>query len=63
MSNGIRVDAIRYPDKEVKFVVTIFLDDKGSDWVEFDKKQFEGLITMFQTRLDESEEKALEYPG
>jgi len=51
MSNGIRINTIRYPDGDKKFVLTIFLDDKDSDWVEFDKEQLEGLIEMFQQRL------------
>ena len=51
MSNGIRISTVRYPDGDKKFVLTIFLDDKDSDWVEFDKEQLEGLIAMFQKRL------------
>ena len=51
MSNGIKIDTIRYPDGDKKFVLTIFLDDKDSDWVEFDKEQLEGLIAMFEERL------------
>jgi hypothetical protein len=53
MSNGIKIDTIRYPDGDKKFMLTIFLDDKDSDWVEFDKEQLEGLIAMFQERLAE----------
>jgi hypothetical protein len=53
MSNGIRINTIRYPDGDKKFVLTIFLDDKDSDWVEFDKEQLEGLVVMFQERLAE----------
>jgi len=52
MSNGIKIDTIRYPDGDKKFMLTIFLDDKDSDWVEFDKEQLEGLIAMCQERLD-----------
>ena len=51
MSNGIRISTVRYPDGDKKFVLTIFLDGKDSDWVEFDKEQLEGLIEMFQQRL------------
>jgi len=51
MSNGIKIDTIRYPDGDKKFMLTIFLDDKDSNWVEFDKEQLEGLIAMFQERL------------
>ena len=53
MSNGIRISTVRYPDGDKKFVLTIFLDDKDSNWVEFDKEQLEGLIAMFQKRLAE----------
>ena len=53
MSNGIRISTVRYPDGDKKFVLTIFLDDKDSDWVEFDKEQLEGLIAMFKERLAE----------
>jgi len=51
MSNGIRISTVRYPDGDKKFVLTIFLDGKDSDWVEFDKEQLEGLIAMFEERL------------
>ena len=53
MSNGIRISTVRYPDGDKKFVLTIFLDGKDSDWVEFDKEQLEGLIAMFEERLAE----------
>jgi hypothetical protein len=51
MSNGIRVSTLKYPDGERKFLLTVFLDDKDSDWVEFDKEQLEGLIATLQERL------------
>lgn len=53
MSNGIRISTVRYPDGDKKFVLTIFLDDKDSDWVEFDKDQLDNLIAMCQERMTE----------
>jgi hypothetical protein len=53
MSNGIRINTMRYPDDEKKFVLTIFLDDKDQTWVEFDKEQLVDLIALCQERLAE----------
>ena len=52
MSNGIRVSTVECPEGR-KFVVGIFLDDEDSDWVEFNREQFVGLIELLQTRLAE----------
>lgn len=52
MSNGIRIRTVRYPDGERKFVITVFLDDEDSSWVEFDEEQFDGLIALCQEKRD-----------
>lgn len=56
MSNGVKVSTVVYPDGERKIVLTMFINDKDSDWVEFDEAQFESLIKMFQERLVECKE-------
>ena len=53
MSNGIRISTVEYPDGDKKFVLTVFLDNKDSSWVEFDKEQLVNLISICQERLAE----------
>ena len=57
MSNGVKVSTIRYPNGEYKFVITMIIDDREDNWVEFDQKQIESLVAMFQERLAEAKEK------
>ena len=56
MSNGVKVSTVVYPDGEKKIVLTMVINDKDSDWVEFDEAQFKSLIKMFQKRLAECKE-------
>ena len=56
MSNGVKVSTVVYPDGEKKIVLTMVINDKDSDWVEFDEAQFKSLIKMFQERLAECKE-------
>ena len=53
MSNGLEISTLAYPDGAKKFLITMFIDDKDSAWVEFNKEQLEGLIAMCQKRLTE----------
>lgn len=55
MSNGIRISTIAYPDGEKKFCLSIFLNDKDSSWIEFDREQLVGLIELCHERLADYE--------
>jgi hypothetical protein len=52
MSNGIHIDVVRESDTEIKFVLTMFLNNESKTWVEFDKEQLEGLIDMLIEKRD-----------
>jgi hypothetical protein len=45
MSNGVRVDVLKYIEAE-KYLITMFIDNKDTAWVEFDKEQLRGLIKL-----------------
>lgn len=55
MSNGIRVDLMQYPEGDIKFVLTMFLDNEDKTWIEFDREQFAGLINLFNDQVTEYE--------
>lgn len=47
MSNGIHIDVvIKEPSEEIKFVLTMFLNDTDKTWIEFDKAQIDALIHL-----------------
>lgn len=52
MSNGIHIDVVRESDTEIKFVLTMFLNNESKTWVEFDKEQLESLIDMLIEKRD-----------
>ena len=54
MSNGVRVDVLKYIEAE-KYLITMFIDNKDTAWVEFDKEQLRGLIKLLNDKSTKHE--------
>ena len=50
----MRVDVLKYIEAE-KYLITMFIDNKDTAWVEFDKEQLRGLIKLLNEQSTKHE--------